>query len=158
MDTTSMMLALQKISSFSSVIDPQEIASRDFTSELTFTTSRSSGPGGQHVNKLETRVTLRFNPAASQVIPDDEKAILLKKWQSKLTKEGDFLIHSEKHRTQLRNREDVLEKFKKAIVKAFTKPKPRKPTKPGKAAIRKRLEGKKKLSEKKNRRKPPRLD
>jgi ribosome-associated protein len=140
------------------VIDPQEIANRDFTSELTFTTSRSSGPGGQHVNKLETRVTLRFSPALSQVLSDEERTILLKKWQPKLTKEGDFLIHSERHRTQLRNKEDVLEKFKKAVVKAFTRPKPRKPTKPGKAAIRKRLEGKKKLSEKKKRRKPPKLD
>ncbi len=140
------------------MVDPEKIASRDYLPELTFTTSRSSGPGGQHVNKLETRVTLKFKPSASYVLTEEEKAHLLLKWANLLTNEGFFVIHAEKHRTQLRNKEEVIGKFRKAIVKAFTIPKPRKATKPGKAAVRKRLENKKKLSEKKNRRKPPELD
>ncbi|GAB5525511.1 MAG: alternative ribosome rescue aminoacyl-tRNA hydrolase ArfB [Roseivirga sp.] len=140
------------------MVDPQKIANRDYLPELTFTTSRSSGPGGQHVNKLETRVTLRFKLSDSYVLTEEEKAHLAIKWASRLTKDGFFVVHSEKHRTQLRNKEDAIGKFRKAIVKAFTIPKPRKATKPSKASVRRRIEGKKKLSEKKNRRKPPELD
>lgn len=140
------------------MIDPQKIANRDYLPELTFTTSRSSGPGGQHVNKLETRVTLRFRPSDSYVLTVEEKEHLLKKWSAKLTNDGVFVIHSEKYRTQLRNKEDTIIKFRQAIVRAFTIPKARKATKPSKASIRKRIDGKKKLSEKKNRRKPPELD
>lgn len=140
------------------MIDPQKIANRDYLPELTFTTSRSSGPGGQHVNKLETRVTLRFKPADSYVLTWEEKEHLLKKWSAKLTNDGFFVIHSEKYRTQLRNKEDTIIKFRQAIVRAFTIPKVRKATKPSKASVRKRIDGKKKLSEKKNRRKPPELD
>lgn len=140
------------------MIDPQKIANRDYLPELTFTTSRSSGPGGQHVNKLETRVTLRFKPADSYVLTGEEKEHLLKKWSAKLTNDGFFVINSEKYRTQLRNKEDTIIKLRQAIAKAFTIPKVRKATKPSKASIRKRIDGKKKLSEKKNRRKPPELD
>ncbi|MCE7991869.1 MAG: aminoacyl-tRNA hydrolase [Roseivirga sp.] len=153
-----MKVAPQKISSFSSVVDPQKIANRDYLPELIFTTSRSSGPGGQHVNKLETRVTLRFKPGNSYVLTEEEKEHLLKKWSTKLTNDGSFVVHSEKYRTQLRNKEDTITKFRQAIVKAFTVPKARKATKPSKASVRRRIEGKKKLSEKKNRRKPPELD
>lgn len=153
-----MKVALLKISSFSNVVDPLKIANRDYLPELLFTTSRSSGPGGQHVNKLETRVTLRFKPANSYVLTEDEKLHLISKWATKLTNDGDFVIHSEKHRTQLRNKEDTIDKFRQALVKAFTIPKPRKATKPSRGVVRRRLESKKKLSEKKNRRKPPEMD
>ena len=135
--------------------NPSEIAARDYYAELTLTTSRSSGPGGQHVNKLETRVTLRFKPEDSQILSDEEKVKLLEKWESKLTNEGFYIVHSEKHRTQLLNKQEVVAKFRKALLQAFTVPKPRKPTKPSKGSIRRRLEGKKKLSDKKNNRRPP---
>lgn len=139
------------------MFDAREIASRDYSAELQFQTSRSSGPGGQNVNKLETRVTLRFNPSASQVLLPEEIARLLQKWNNKLTNEGDLLISSEKHRSQLKNKEEAISLFQKELKKAFTDPKPRKKSKPSKAAIKKRLESKKKLAEKKSMRKPPKF-
>lgn len=133
----------------------QEIVSRDFYPEFHFQTSRSSGPGGQNVNKLETRVTLRFNLFDSQNLNEEEKERLVKKWSNLLTKEGEVLFSAEKHRSQLKNKELVVKLFLQALKKAFTEPKPRKKTKPSKAAVKKRIEGKKKLSEKKSMRKPP---
>ncbi|MBO6659955.1 MAG: aminoacyl-tRNA hydrolase [Roseivirga sp.] len=139
------------------MFNAEEIASRDFSTELHFQTSRSSGPGGQNVNKLETRVTLRFNPSNSEILSEEEKERLASKWSNKLTNEGDFLISSEKHRSQLKNKEDAISLFLKEVKKAFTDPKPRKKSKPSKAAIKKRLDGKKKLAEKKAMRKPPKF-
>lgn len=135
--------------------NPKEIAARDFSSELQFQTSRSSGPGGQNVNKVETRVTLRFQVASSELLDQREKERLRLKWKSKLTSDGELLVSAEKHRSQLKNREEAIKIFKKLIEKAFTDPKPRKKTKPSKAAIKERLDSKKRHSEKKaNRRKP----
>ena len=139
------------------MFNPEEIASRDFSAEFQFQTSRSSGPGGQNVNKLETRVTLRFNPAVSQLLSTEEIERLLKKWANRLTNEGELLISSEKHRSQLKNKEEAISLFHKELKKAFADPKPRKKSKPSKAAIKKRLDGKKKLSEKKSMRKPPKF-
>lgn len=139
------------------MFNAKEIASRDYSAELQFQTSRSSGPGGQNVNKLETRVTLRFNPSASQTLLPDEITRLLEKWSNKLTNEGDLMISSEKHRSQLKNKEEAISLFQKELKKAFTDPKPRKKSKPSKAAIKKRLDSKKKLAEKKSMRKPPKF-
>ena len=137
--------------------DPKSIAQRDFLPEFQFQTSRSSGPGGQNVNKLETRVTLRFNLQNSNVLNEEEKEHLTKKWEKQLTNEGEMLFNSEEHRTQIRNKDEVVAKFRKAIELAFTKPKPRKKTKPSKGAIQARLTTKKKNSDKKASRKPPEL-
>ena len=135
--------------------NPESIAARDFEKEFDFQTSRSSGPGGQNVNKVETRVTLRFNVHSSELLDQREKERLQLKWASKLTSEGDLLVSAEKHRSQLRNREEAIKTFKRLVEKAFTDPKPRKKTKPSKSAIKKRLDSKKKHSNKKsNRRKP----
>jgi ribosome-associated protein len=135
--------------------DPKEISSRDFSSEFQFQTSRSSGPGGQNVNKVETRVTLRFRVASSELLNQSEKERLRLKWASKLTSDGELLVSAEKHRSQLKNREEAISVFHKLLEKAFTDPKPRKKTKPSKAAIRERLDAKKKHADKKaNRRKP----
>lgn len=137
--------------------DPKTIASRDFLPEIQFQTSRSSGPGGQNVNKLETRVTLRFNLNNSNVFTEEEKETLRKKWEKQLTNEGELLISSEEHRNQLRNKDNTISKFRKAVEQAFTKPKFRKKTKPSKGAIEKRLTSKKNHSDKKAMRKPPKI-
>ena len=138
--------------------DPEEIVKRDFSPDFKFTTSRSSGPGGQHVNKLETRVTLRFNMATSFVLSEEEKAQLQQKWAKKLNQEGELLIHAEQHRSQLKNKQECIKRFFILLKAAFTKPKPRKATKPTRASVIRRKEAKKKQAQKKAWRKPPDMD
>ncbi|PJJ53173.1 alternative ribosome rescue aminoacyl-tRNA hydrolase ArfB [Hymenobacter chitinivorans] len=120
-----------------------------FLPELQFQTSRSSGPGGQNVNKVESRVELRFHLGNSQLLTDEQKQTLLAKLASKLTTEGELLLTAQEDRSQLRNKEIVVQKFYDTLRKALHKPKPRKATKPSKGAVRQRLESKKKHGEKK---------
>ncbi|NVO85466.1 alternative ribosome rescue aminoacyl-tRNA hydrolase ArfB [Hymenobacter terrestris] len=124
----------------------------DFLPELQFQTSRSSGPGGQNVNKVESRVELRFRVADSQLLTDEQKQTLLEKLASRLTQEGELLVTAQEDRSQLRNRETALLKFYQLLVKTLHRPKTRRPTKPGKGAVRKRLESKKKHGDKKTNR------
>ena len=120
-----------------------------FLPEITFQTSRASGPGGQNVNKVESRVELRFNLPASQVLTEEQKALILEKLGNQLTAEGLLLIAVQDDRSQLRNKEIALARFHALLLKSLRRPKPRKATKPSKSAVRKRLEGKKKDGEKK---------
>ena len=124
----------------------------DFLPELQFQTSRSSGPGGQNVNKVESRVELRFRVADSQLLTDEQKQTLLEKLASRLTAEGELLVTAQEDRSQLRNRETALLKFHQLLTKTLHKPKARRPTKPSKGAVRKRLESKKKHGDKKSNR------
>jgi ribosome-associated protein len=120
-----------------------------FLSELQVQTSRSSGPGGQNVNKVESRVELRWHVASSLLLTEEQKQTLLQKFEKQLTSEGYLLITAQEDRSQLRNKEIALQKFHDLLKRALHKPKARKPTKPSKGAVRKRLEAKKKHSEKK---------
>jgi ribosome-associated protein len=126
-----------------------KISAQDIISELQFTTSRSGGPGGQNVNKVNTKVTLKFDIPNSRILTEREKSILLEKLAGKLTTEGILIISSQDKRSQLENKESVITKLEKALKKAFERKKPRKKTKPSKAAKEKRIESKKKTSEKK---------
>lgn len=125
-----------------------------FLPEIAFQTSRSSGPGGQNVNKVESRVELRFHLLDSQVLTASQKELILEKLGNQLTAEGLLLITAQDDRSQLRNKEIALARFHELLLKSLRRPKPRKATKPSKSAVRKRLEGKKIQGEKKaNRRK-----
>lgn len=119
-----------------------------YFSEFVFTTSRSSGPGGQNVNKVNTKVTLSWNIHQS-ALSDDEKKVILEKLTSFITKEGVLMITAQEKRSQLQNKEEVIKKLEKLLIKAFAKKKVRKASKPSKAAMQKRIAEKKKAGEKK---------
>jgi len=122
---------------------------QDLTNEVTFTMSRSSGPGGQNVNKVNTKVTLKFDVVNSSVLTAEQKEVLAKKLASRMTKDGVLILTVQDKRSQLQNKEAVLFKLYELLTKAFTPRKARKATKPGKAAVRARIKAKKHRSEKK---------
>jgi len=133
----------------------------DFTfleKEIEFSTSRSSGKGGQHVNTTETRVEIKFNIPSSQILSDEQKQILLFKLESRLSDKGTLRMYSQKERSQSANREDVLRRFFALITKALKPEKKRIPVKPGRAAKESRLKEKKVVSQRKELRKPPNED
>jgi ribosome-associated protein len=123
--------------------------------ELTFSSSRSSGPGGQNVNKVNSKVTLTFNVQASQILSSDEKEVIFTKLRSRITTEGVLMVAAQEKRSQLQNKEMVLLKLDNLLRKAFEVKKPRKPTRPGKAAKEKRIKQKRQQSEKKQWRQKP---
>jgi len=123
--------------------------------ELKFSTSRSSGPGGQNVNKTNSKVTIAFDVANSQVLTEEEKQTLLQKLSNKLTTENVLILSSQEKRSQLENKEVVLAKLDQLLKRAFEKKKARKATKPTKSSARKRVDAKKQHSEKKKWRQRP---
>ena len=111
----------------------------DLSSEFQFLTSRSSGPGGQNVNKVNSKVELRFDIQNSALLSDEQKDILLKKLTSKITSEGILSVVSQRDRSQLANKEDAVEKLYLLIEKALKPVKPRKNTRPTKGSVERRL-------------------
>ncbi len=120
----------------------EELRNRIPAYEILFKATRSGGPGGQNVNKVSTRVELRFNVYASEVLTLQEKALISRKLKSKLTGSGDLIVTSQSERSQLMNRKKAEEKFYKLLASALTEKRKRKPTKPTEASKKKRLENK----------------
>ncbi|PIB39316.1 alternative ribosome rescue aminoacyl-tRNA hydrolase ArfB [Maribacter sp. 4G9] len=125
--------------------------------ELEFKAIRSSGPGGQHANKVSSKVELTFDLHTSEGLSDTEKARILRKLGSKLTKEGNILLQCDESRSQHKNKDLVIQRFFGILEAALTIPKKRKASKPSKSAIEKRLKGKKIASLKKANRGKPEL-
>lgn len=125
------------------------IKNGDFIPELQFQTARSSGPGGQNVNKVETKVQLKFDVNNSLILSEEEKLTLLQKASNKIDQEGFLQLSSQEKRSQIQNKELVIRKFYDLLRTAFHKKKIRKATKPSKGAIEDRLKSKKAQAEKK---------
>lgn len=123
--------------------------------EINYKAVRSSGAGGQNVNKVSSKVELHFDLPSSAAFSDEEKDRLLKKLQSRLTKNEELILQCDESRSQHKNREIVTQRFLELIQEGLKKPKPRKKTKPSKAAKLKRLREKKIQSQKKSSRRDP---
>jgi len=117
--------------------------------ELSFKTSRSSGAGGQNVNKVETAVTASWKPADSQLFTEEQKVLIAKKLANRIHKEGVLLVRATTHRTQLANKEEAIKKINLLVANALLKKKARIASKPSKAQKQKRLEHKKLHGQKK---------
>ena len=126
--------------------------------ELSEQVSTSGGPGGQHANKSNTRVTLRFNVRLSSALTEAQRQRLLTRLSSRLTRTGELVLHSNNHRSQYMNRQDVRERLVQVLREALHIARPRKKTRPSRASNKRRLDSKKKHSRNKQNRKKVRQD
>jgi ribosome-associated protein len=117
--------------------------------EVVFRTTRSSGPGGQHANVTESRVEASFDVAASMSLSDDQKRRIITRAGPRVT------AVAQDARGQARNRELALDRLRRRLTAALVVPKSRRPTRPTKAATRRRLDAKRRNAERKSRRRPP---
>lgn len=123
--------------------------------ELVFETSRSSGPGGQNVNKVESRVTLRFDVESSPCLSDEQKALVRRRLATRVNRLGVLRVSSQKHRTQTANRRAATERFSELLRDALTVEPPRRPTAVPRSARRRRVDDKRRRGELKRRRRAP---
>lgn len=124
-------------------------------SELTYKAVRSSGAGGQNVNKVSSKVVLTFDVNASKSLSDEEKVLVSEKLSTRLTSENILILNADDDRSQLKNKEIVTKRFLDMIGKALVVPKKRKATKVPRSVIEKRIKAKRNLSEIKQSRKKP---
>jgi ribosome-associated protein len=136
---------------------PEELAERKLDDELVLITSRSSGPGGQNVNKVNTKVELHFNIQRSVRLSDHEKQLISVELKNKINRNGDLILMSQSERSQLENKKRVIKKFYDLLSKALTVKKIRCQTRPTSGSKEKRIEEKKKRSEIKRLRKDSEL-
>ena len=133
-------------------MDDFAISIPDLSAEFQFLTSRSSGPGGQNVNKVNSKVELRFDIRNSLQLTQEQKDLICIKLASKINDDGILSVISQRDRSQLSNKEDAIQKLYQLLVKALTPVKPRKKTKPTQGSVEKRLTQKRLKSETKQNR------
>lgn len=130
-----------------------KFTNRDLSSEFVFKTSRSGGKGGQHVNKVSSKVELSFDVLQSALLDEEEKQVIVAKLSHRLTNQGMIKIICQEERSQFRNKQLALEKFYALLEKCFVKRKKRLATKPSKTSIAKRLKAKQTIKKRKENRK-----
>ncbi len=126
--------------------------------ELVFQFSRSSGPGGQNVNKVNSRVQMRWNLEMTQSLPEEVLSRLKSRQRRRINQAGELMLTSQRYRDQSRNIDDCLAKLRELLAEASARPTPRRPTRPTSGARRRRLAGKRERAERKQARRPPKLD
>jgi len=127
------------------------------SSEFRFTFARSAGPGGQNVNKVNTKVTLHWPVDSSPSLPEDVRERFRSKYSRRINKNGELVIYSQRYRDQGRNVDDCLDKLREMLLDVATAPKKRKATRPSRASKERRLRDKKAKSQtKESRRRPDR--
>jgi ribosome-associated protein len=126
--------------------------------EFDFSFARSGGPGGQNVNKVNSKAVMRWAATTSPSLPEDVRRRFVTKYTSRLTAEGELIVTSQRYRDQSSNIEDCLEKVREMLVTVAVAPVPRRPTKPSRAANIRRTEEKRDHSRKKQQRRAPQAD
>ena len=134
------------------------IKERGIIKECSFSAIRSSGPGGQNVNKVSSKVELRFRISESLILRESEKQLILRKLHSRITIGGELILTSQTERSQIKNKENVFERFCLLIDKAIKPVKKRRPTNPTQSSKQKRMDSKKKHGERKKLRGSPSIE